>query len=410
MVDTTQDFWVAWADDVADYDAVVYRFNEGAELYEDDVWDALQALAPGCHELEIAEDGVSTHWSEPYEFCLASTPAATPTPATATPAATPTSAPTAAATPAAACVLGEEIERVMAATFQVLTADSAGTAFYIGNGEWITNHHVVATATDVTVVHGSTSIAASVEASLPGYDLALLRAQPPTSVGALSFADDRPTPASSVSVVGFPPGVYGTPAVTRGIVSKHAPFSQFPATLGGSGVVLQTDAEINPGNSGGPIVDDCGTVVGVATFKQASTPSGVDVDGIGFGVAAETVAAQLANLRSASHSIDTSTQDDSYLEIVAFCTHWSSEDPDVEECYDRYSIVDATQDSWVVWADGVVDWDYIVYSFDGGAEFYEAEMWDALLALTPGCHELEIFEEDISTHWSEPYEFCFADS
>ena len=295
---------VAWADDVVDYDAVVYRFNEGAELYEDDVWDALQALAPGCHELEIAEEGVSTHWSEPYEFCLASTPAATPTPATATPAATPTSAPTAAATPAAACVLGEEIERVMAATFQVLTADSVGTAFYIGNGEWITNHHVVATATDVAVVHGSTSIAASVEGSLPGYDLALLRAQPPSSVGALSLANERPAPTSGVSVVGFPPGVYDTPSVTRGIVSKHAPFSHFPANLDGGGVVLQTDAEINPGNSGGPIVDDCGTVVGVATFKKFTASDGRDVDGIGFGVAAETVVAQLANLRSAAHSID----------------------------------------------------------------------------------------------------------
>ena len=85
------------------------------------------------------------------------------------------------------------------------------------------------------------------------------------------------------------------------MVSKHAPFSQFPGVLGGSGAVLQTDADINPGNSGGPIVDDCGAVVGVATVKQFSSRDGPDLDGLGFGVAAETIAARLASLRSTTH-------------------------------------------------------------------------------------------------------------
>ena len=52
---------------------------------------------------------------------------------------TPTPAPPAAGT----CVLADSVERVVAATFQVQTASGSGTAFYIGNGEWITNHHVV---------------------------------------------------------------------------------------------------------------------------------------------------------------------------------------------------------------------------------------------------------------------------
>ena len=73
-------------------------------------------------------------------------------------------------------------------------------------------------------------------------------------------------------------------------------------------------------------------------------------------------------------------------------------------------IVDPTQDHWHIWAEGVVDFDDVFYRFDRGPEFYEDEMWDALLALTPGCHELEIAEEDVSTHWSPPYEFCLADS
>ena len=41
-----------------------------------------------------------------------------------------------------------------AATFQVQTTAGTGTAFYIGNGEWITNHHVVDTVSSASLVHG----------------------------------------------------------------------------------------------------------------------------------------------------------------------------------------------------------------------------------------------------------------
>ena len=201
----------------------------------------------------------------------------------------------------ASCTFADNIGRVMAATFQVRTASGAGTAFYIGNDEWLTNHHVVEDATRAELVHGGTRLSAAVAGSLPGYDLALLRARPPSSVRPLRLTAARPAVLASVAVVGFPSGVSGTPSATRGVVSKHAPFSQFRSVLDGGGVVLQTDAEINPGNSGGPIVDGCGAVAGVATFKQSSSLDGRDVDGIGFGVAAETVAARLAQLRSTAH-------------------------------------------------------------------------------------------------------------
>ena len=209
---------------------------------------------------------------------------------------------TADAPAASACSLADHIGRVRAATFQVRTASGSGTAFYIGNDEWLTNHHVVEDATRAELVHGGTRLSAAVAGSLPGYDLALLRVRPPSSVRPLRLAAARPAVLASVAVVGFPSGVSGTPSATRGVVSKHAPFSQFRSVLDGSGVVLQTDAEINPGNSGGPIVDGCGAVVGVATFKQSSSQDGRDVDGIGFGVAAETVAARLAQLRSTVHA------------------------------------------------------------------------------------------------------------
>ncbi len=312
----------------------------------------------------------------------------------------------------ASCVLADHIGRVMAATFQVRTASSAGTAFYIGNHEWLTNHHVVDDAEQAELVHGGARLAAVVAGSLPGYDLALLRAQPEASVRPLRLAATRPAVLASVAAVGFPPRVSGTPSVTRGVVSKHASFSQFPDYLDGSGVVLQTDAAINPGNSGGPIVDDCGAVVGIATFKQETTPDGSrDIEGIGFGIAAETIASRLAQLRSTEHVAGSAPPAaESNLTLTAFCTYDGHEDLSEDECDRRAAGLNRNLDFWTSWVGGVIDWDALVYRLNEGTEFFEDEMGERLVALPHGCHELEVAEDGVSTHWSEPYVFCTADS
>ena len=299
---------------------------------------------------------------------------------------------------------------VMAATYQVLNADgSTGTTFYIGGGEWLTNHHVVEAVAETYIVNGNTRIRASVAGSLPGYDLALLRAQPPASVSPLRLAEDRPAPGSNVSVVGFPPGVSGTPSATRGIVSTFAPFTQFPNLSAASGVVLQTDAEINPGNSGGPIVDDCGTVVAVATATRTAAAGAdgrpIDVDGIGYGVAVETIVAQLANLHVSPH---VAAPAERFPTISAFCTHPSSESPSASECNQLSTQIDVAHDRWQLWTEGVEDFANVVYRIDEGVRFSQAGMSDALAALDAGCHDLQIAETGVSTHWSPAYEFCVA--
>ena len=311
-------------------------------------------------------------------------------------------------TAATACVFSEHVDAVAAATFQVQTTNSTGTAFYIGDGEWITNHHVVDAASEVQLVHGETRLDAQVVGSLPSYDLALLSARPGVAIAPLGFVSRRPDLASPVTAVGFPSGVVETPSVTRGVVSKHAPFSQFRG-FSSDGVMIQIDAEINPGNSGGPIVDDCGAVVGVAVLKGDTSSDGRDLDGIGFGIAAETVTGQLANLRSAVHDPGDTPEVVSNLTISAFCTYWSHEDLGADECHDRSGALDNAQDHWTVWAADVVDFDNVAYLFNGGSDLLQADVWDALLALGTGCHELEIAENGISTHWSVPYEFCFVD-
>ena len=310
------------------------------------------------------------------------------------------------ATPTGACVLADNVERVTTATFQVQTSASNGTAFYIGNGEWITNHHVVDTVSRAALVHGSTSLTATVAGSLPGYDLALLSAQPPNSVGALGFAGARPALASAVSAVGFPAGVSGTPSITRGVVSKHAPFSQF-AGFARDGVMVQIDAEINPGNSGGPIVDDCGAVVGVAVLKAATSLAGRDLDGIGFGIAAETVSAQLSNLRSATHHARrpaaVSAPASAVLEITALCN------AEVEPTYDACRFAGASgldgRRYWI-FIRGVHNYDNVQYSIDGG----EASASLSLRDVSRGRHTVRANERRPGgwTGWSAPYSFTIT--
>lgn len=199
-----------------------------------------------------------------------------------------------------ACMLSDHIGRVVSSTFQVQADAASGTAFYIGDDEWLTNHHVVEYASSVVLVHGRHEISAQVIGSLPEHDLALLQARPPSGLQPLLVAEERAAIGSPVSVIGFPAGVTRTPSLTRGVVSKHAPLSDFSG-FARQGMMVQIDAEINPGNSGGPIVDDCGQVIGVATLKFSTASDGRDIDGIGFGVAAETVSARLQDLRASDH-------------------------------------------------------------------------------------------------------------
>lgn len=311
--------------------------------------------------------------------------------------------------PAATCVYTEAIERVAASTFQVQTVDGTGTAFYIGDGEWITNHHVVESASTVWLLHGETQFRAQVTGTLPDYDLAMLSATPEGGIAALTFTSERPRLASSVTIVGFPYGVVGTPSVTRGVVSKHLPFTQLPG-FASDGVAIQFDAAGNPGNSGGPVVDDCGRVVGVLFGGLETTPGGRPLEGLGFGIAAETAVAQLANLRSAGHGSGDAPEEQSYLTISAFCTLRSGEDLNADECHDRSHMLDRSQDEWLVWVSGVEDFDNVVYRFNEGSQLLEDEVWDGVRALGDGCHELEMAEHGISTHWSPAYEFCFARS
>ncbi len=140
-------------------------------------------------------------------------------------------------------------------------AHSLGSGFIIrGDGYIVTNNHVVANATDITVtLADGREFPGTVVGRDEKTDVALVKINA-SGLPALSLGDsEKLVVGEPVMAIGNPFGLSGT--VTTGIVSAEGrsigegPYDNF----------IQTDASINPGNSGGPLVNTAGQVVGINT-------------------------------------------------------------------------------------------------------------------------------------------------
>jgi S1-C subfamily serine protease len=187
--------------------------------------------------------------------------------------------PTAASASALAPIgLEDLVSRTASAVVMVEAGNARGTGFFVQPDLIVTNDHVVAGATTVTVrLNDGSARSARVERTVADVDLALLRTSAGTSSTVLPLGRVAAVrTGQEVIAIGSALGLQNT--VTRGIVSARR--------QAGNVVLLQTDAAINPGNSGGPLLDRYGVVVGVTTLKM-----GGQAEGMGFAVAADYVAA-----------------------------------------------------------------------------------------------------------------------
>ena len=161
------------------------------------------------------------------------------------------------------------------------TAQGAGSGFFISaDGFIVTNNHVVANATKITVkLSDGRSLPATLVGRDADTDLAVLKVEG-SDFKFVSFEDAaEPRVGDWVIAVGNPFGLGGT--ATAGIVSARArdiADSRTPYTD-----YLQIDAAINRGNSGGPTFDIHGRVIGVNS--AIFSPTGGSV-GIGFAIPA----------------------------------------------------------------------------------------------------------------------------
>jgi len=161
------------------------------------------------------------------------------------------------------------------------------------DGYVLTNAHVVDGAASLSITLDSgTRTPARVLGMDTVTDLALLRIETPSPLPAARLGDSSALHVGDeVVAIGNPMGLEQT--MTRGIVSglnRILPgLAEQP--------MIQTDAPINPGNSGGPLVDRCGSVVGINTFISEEANS------IGFALPINAGKAILRDLRETGRVI-----------------------------------------------------------------------------------------------------------
>ena len=162
-----------------------------------------------------------------------------------------------------------------------------GSGFvYDAQGHIVTNQHVVAGATSITVSFwNGVELDAVLVGTDPSTDLAVLSVDAPAGLlTPLQLADSGAVDVGDpVLAIGSPFGLEGT--ITSGIVS--ALHREMTAPNNFTIIdTIQTDAAINHGNSGGPLLDRRGRVIGVNA--QIESESGGS-DGVGFAIPSNTV-------------------------------------------------------------------------------------------------------------------------
>ena len=178
--------------------------------------------------------------------------------------------------------------------------EGAGSGFIIGGeGLILTNNHVVAGATKITVALYAEEAGEEYEARVVGRDpltdsaLIELTEKPAHQLPAARLGKSADVqPGDWAMAIGNPFNLAHT--VTVGVISAVG--RPFPVSDGYWQDVLQTDAAINPGNSGGPLLNLRGEVVGMNTAILSSGAVGGNV-GVGFAIPIDVVRDLLPELK-----------------------------------------------------------------------------------------------------------------
>ena len=160
-------------------------------------------------------------------------------------------------------------------------------------GYIVTNDHVVAGATKVTVtLKDGQTYPATVIGGDPSTDLAVIKINAGKSLPAATFANSNDVvPGEAAIAIGNPLGPQFEQSVTQGIVGAVRPMLYgLSNSTQRVTEMIQTDAAINPGNSGGALVNVQGQVIGITSMKVAQTgEAGVSATGLGFAIPSDTV-------------------------------------------------------------------------------------------------------------------------
>ncbi len=161
------------------------------------------------------------------------------------------------------------------------------------DGQVLTNAHVIDGAASLTVTLDSGEKMSGKLVGLdPMLDLALVKVTVPATQVVAKLGDSKSVKVGEeVVAIGSAVGLDQT--MTRGIVSG---LNRILPGLADQ-PMIQTDAPINPGNSGGPLVDRCGTIIGINTFISE------DAQSVGFAIPINTAKTVLRELRDSGRVI-----------------------------------------------------------------------------------------------------------
>lgn len=166
----------------------------------------------------------------------------------------------------------------------VLREQATGTGVIIdANGYIVTNNHVIAKATEISVTLGDgQEYPAELVGTDPVTDLAVIKINKSGLPVAHFGNSDNLAVGETAIAIGNPLGLNFSQTVTVGVISaKQRAITINEHTFN----FIQTDAAINDGNSGGPLVNLNGEVIGINTAKIKIA----GVEGMGFAIPANTV-------------------------------------------------------------------------------------------------------------------------
>ncbi len=200
--------------------------------------------------------------------------------------------------------------------------DDQGTGMIItAGGEVVTNNHVIAGATTISVtLYGKlTSMPATLIDTDPVNDVALLQITGASNLPTVSYGNSKDVQVGdAVVAIGNALGLSaGSPTVTQGIISATGRTVQASDSSGNATETLsnmfQTDAAYNPGNSGGPLLDSSGQVIGMNTAVAANEDGTSQAENIGFAIPSNKIEELLPALRD--KSIDSGRAGTGYLGV-----------------------------------------------------------------------------------------------
>ena len=165
-------------------------------------------------------------------------------------------------------------------TLTVKTKDGHGSGFIISeNGYLLTNYHVIADATDISIILNDGTIhETKIIRSSKIHDLALLKIEGTDFLPIILQDSADIEIAQEIYAVGTPTSEELYQTISRGIISGIRVRKD-------SSVFIQTDASVNGGNSGGPLVTKSGIAIGIVTSKL----EGDNIEGVAFAIPSNSI-------------------------------------------------------------------------------------------------------------------------